>query len=291
MKKNLLLKISAAGLAMTLVAGLSIVPGKTDFVTKEVYAASKTVKVKKGNHFAVKGRYVYYTRNMDGTRTGIVRYDTKTKKKKTIVSYKYKGNATNGFSNMLIKGNYIYVVWDQYLGTNCAEPYIYRFDLKGKNRKKLACGYDFAIKGKVIYFIHCKMTYVGGQYQPEEKGLYRMSLTGKSKKKAKGITLNTSDYWLNSSNESIAINKTNFSLIEGSDSYYYRTYTSLRKTTASKERTIYPCKGQDVINSAEIHGKWVMLNISNRATNKMKLILMDTNGKNRKTLKQWLAGE
>ena len=94
-----------------------------------------------------------------------------------------------------------------------------------------------------------------------------------------------------SSNESIAINKTNFSLIEGSDSYYYRTYTSLRKTTASKERTIYTCKGQDVINSAEIHGKWVMLNISNRATNKMKLILMDTNGKNRKTLKQWLAGE
>ncbi len=293
MGKNLLLKISSIIIALVMIFGLSAAPGSINGrMITEAHASSKTITVTRGEQFAVKGRYIYYTRNMSGTRTGIVRYDTKTKQKKTIVPYKYKGEWTNGFSNLTIKGKYIYAVWDHYYGTDNAEPYIYRFDLKGKNRKRLACGYNFAMKGNKIYFTKCKMKNYGDNYiSPVEKGLYSMSLAGKKMKKVKGVVLKESDYMLDYSCDSVRINHTNFAFTDDPGPYDYHTYTSLKKITESAKKTIYACKKQEEIYSAEIHGKWVMLNVYNKKSFKIKLILMDINGKNRKTLKTWRAGE
>lgn len=129
------------------------------------------------------GKYIYYAYEMSGVRMGIMRLNTKTMKKKQIVSYKLNGNSTNGFYSLSEKGNYIYATWDQYYGTSGCKNYIYRFSKNGKYKKKLAMGSCPVIVGNYIYYIQEKKSSYG-RTMPTGN-IYRMKLNGTKKKKIK----------------------------------------------------------------------------------------------------------
>ena len=146
-------------------------------------AATKTVTGVETGYAFKNGRYIYYAFEMDGVRTGITRLDTKTKKKKTIVSYKYKGEGTNGFYKLTVKGNYIYATWDLALGTEYSQNYIYRFSMDGKTKQRLDCGMKLAIINNRIYYE--KYTLKKNEYftYTQSTGkFYSMKLDGTDKK-------------------------------------------------------------------------------------------------------------
>lgn len=133
------------------------------------------------------GRYIYYAFEMSGVRMGIMRYDTKTKKKKQITGYKLKGKSTNGFYDLSVKGKYIYAVWDQFYGSGSDNSYIYRINKKTGKKKKLAQGTNPVVVGKYIYYEKVKNAPYEGTIGTGT--ICRMTLTGKKKKTVKtGIT-------------------------------------------------------------------------------------------------------
>lgn len=131
------------------------------------------------------GKYIYYAYEMSGVRMDIMRLNTKTMKKKRIVSYKLNGNSTNGFYNITVKGNYIYATWDKFYGTSGSLNYIYRFSKNGKSKKKLAMGSCPVIAGDYIYYIQEKNNTYGGTSPTGD--IYRMKLDGTEKHKVKSV--------------------------------------------------------------------------------------------------------
>ena len=124
------------------------------------------------------GRYIYYAYELSGIRMGLMRYDTKTGKKKEITGYKYKGNTTNGFKDISVKGKYIYVTWDLHYGTDYSEDYIYRINKITGAKKRIAEGTCPVIIGKYIYYIAYKCSVLNRTYY-----IYQMNLNGSGKKK------------------------------------------------------------------------------------------------------------
>lgn len=116
------------------------------------------------------GKYIYYAYEMDGLRMGIMRYDTKNGKKKEITGYTYKGNSTYGFSDISLKGKYIYVTWDL--------KYICRVNKISGSKKRLAEGYQPVVLGKYIYYV----TYKTDSSMHQIYYIYRMNLNGTGKK-------------------------------------------------------------------------------------------------------------
>lgn len=101
--------------------------------------------------------------------------------------------ATNGFYSISVKGNYIYAMWDQELGTSANKDYIYRFNKKTGNGKRLVAGSNPVIIGKYIYYIQKKIQNDYGEYHSRNTGyIYRMKLNGTAKKKVAyvGTSLN-----------------------------------------------------------------------------------------------------
>lgn len=106
-----------------------------------------------GRNAVKQGRYIYYSYNMRGVRMGIKRFDTKTKKVKTICGYKYKGKETNGFSNLNIKGKYIYCEYNRGYGSDSFNCYICRINIKTGKIKTLAKGEQPVLyKNNIYYF-------------------------------------------------------------------------------------------------------------------------------------------
>lgn len=144
-------------------------------------AATETVTGVETGYAYKSDRYIYYSFGMFGT--GIVQLDTKTKKKKTVVSSKYKGSETNGIYNLTVKGNYIYGTWDLALGTEGSQEYIYRFSKNGKTKKRLACGINPVIINDRIYYEKCTLKEYGDITATESTGkIYSMKLDGTDKK-------------------------------------------------------------------------------------------------------------
>ncbi len=135
------------------------------------------------------GKYIYYI----APSKPIMRYDTKKGKTKKIYSckaydpYIKKKNYTNGFSNIAVKGNYIYVSWTKGYGTSGGEitrVYIYKISKDGKKAKKLGMGASPVIVGERIYYDELKKTYEYGEYYYESTGnKMSMDLNGKNKKR------------------------------------------------------------------------------------------------------------
>lgn len=126
------------------------------------------------------GKYIYYAYEMSGVRMGIMRYDTTTKRKKQITGYTYKGQNTNGFYNISVKGKYVYATWDQEYGTAESRYYIYRINKNNGVKKKLASGKCPVVTEKYIYYISQKYDKSSISW---ETSICRMKLNGSSKKK------------------------------------------------------------------------------------------------------------
>lgn len=248
-------------------------------------ATKKVTGVETG--FAYKsGRYIYYAFEMEGTRTNIMRLDTKTKKKKSIISYMYKGNPTNGFDNLTIKGNYIYACWDLFYGTDSSDPYIYRFSKDGKSKKRLAAGSNpVIIKNRIYYQKWNTKNYTSA--------LYSMKLNGTDKKKVgalKNLKLKPRVF-----NYDYAQNHS--SLTVGNYKYYIGNnqktiYRYNKKTKKTNKVITYPTSVDtfmvqgDYVISKGYKGSWDNYSTCRRVTYCVK-----SNGKNKIHLKSWAPGE
>ena len=119
------------------------------------------------------GNYLFYSAGMD--RSGsLVRYQLKTKKKKTLC----KGGARD----ISVKGKYVYFSMDVQKGDNffVTKKGIYRINKNGGKKKKLANGVRPIIIGDHIYYLGIKAS---GMREPNQEicGIYRMKLNGSKK--------------------------------------------------------------------------------------------------------------
>ena len=136
-----------------------------------------------GCSVVISGNKVYYSI----TETGrIFCYDIKTKKTKTIAKASGKG-----FGSLRKKGNYLYAVYDNYGGSDGSDEYIVRVSIKTGKKTKLARGRNFVFAGKKIYYTKTQHVKTSDVEYDKTVGTYSMSLTGKNKKKAKSVVLNT----------------------------------------------------------------------------------------------------
>ncbi|BBF43865.1 hypothetical protein lbkm_2553 [Lachnospiraceae bacterium KM106-2] len=235
------------------------------------------------------GRYIYYAYEMSGVRMGIMRLDTKTNKKKQIVSYKYNGQESNGFYNISVKGNYIYATWDVFYGTAASERYIYRFTKDGKKRERLACGYNPMIIGNRIYYTKCKLTYdvYEGFSYTEDIGDYSMNLDGSQSRKESVKRKYTS-------NNSFSQRKTT---TVGNYQYYIgnkgKTLYRMNRKTKKKNVVITYYNGVD---SYQVCGNYVItqgLSKGNAQSYYGKYVgyCVKSNGKNKVKLASWEPAE
>ena len=121
------------------------------------------------------------------TETGkIFCYDISTNKTKTIAKSKGKG-----FYNLRKKGNYLYAVYDEYMGSDGSNDSIVRVSIKTGKKTTLAKGCNFVLAGKKIYFTKTKR--IKSEYYDYDKplGTYSMTLSGKKQKREKSVILNT----------------------------------------------------------------------------------------------------
>lgn len=136
-----------------------------------------------GCSVVISNNKVYYSI----TETGrIFCYDIKTKKTKTIAKASGKG-----FGSLRKKGNYLYAVYGNYGGSDGSDEYIVRVSIKTGKKTKLARGRNFVFAGKKIYYTKTQHIKTGDVEYDKTIGTYSMSLTGKNKKKAKSVVLNT----------------------------------------------------------------------------------------------------
>ena len=130
------------------------------------------------------GEYIYYAYQGDGMRMDIIKLNPKTLKSKSIAK-----KTGNGYTNLSIKGNYIYAVLDKVFGYGVGneEPYIYRISKDGKTKKKLAVGKSPIIIDNKIYYFSGAITKVkeGTMTYNDFKSdgyISSMDLDGKNKK-------------------------------------------------------------------------------------------------------------
>lgn len=82
-----------------------------------------------------KGNDIYYSYSGSGLRMDLMKINTKTHKKKMIVSNKYKGRTTNGFFDLNIKGNNIYATYNIVDGSDGFNCYICKINRKKEKQK------------------------------------------------------------------------------------------------------------------------------------------------------------
>lgn len=146
---------------------------------KKVYKAA--------GYACASGNKVFFLADND---TKIKCYNAKTKKVTTVLDSSVEGHFTRGFSDLSIKGKYIYFVWNKFQGSEAGEVYVYRMNFNGKKRTKLACGANPIIAGNKIVYLKCKRSYnsaVGAYITESTDTICSMSLNGKNKKKCSEV--------------------------------------------------------------------------------------------------------
>ena len=141
--------------------GITFVPAKE---VSSVKSIDKKIVLENSGSAVSDGKYIYYSYQGDGKRMDIIKLDPKTLKSKSIA--KHTGN---GFTNLSIKGNYIYAVWDKAngYGVGNEEPYIYRISKDGKKKKMLAAGENPIIVGDKIYYYSGKIVKFKNEIEEE----------------------------------------------------------------------------------------------------------------------------
>lgn len=166
-----------------------------------------------------KGNDIYYSYSGSGLRMDLMKINTKTHKKKMIVSNKYKGRTTNGFFDLNIKGNNIYATYNIVDGSDGFNCYICKINVKKKTKKLLTKGHHPIVIGNKIYFVKTK--YNKTFYQDQDKGIYVMNLSGKKIRKVHKMSSSSYIYSLGSCGKSL--------VYEHTDSNQERVYTRLSK--------------------------------------------------------------
>ena len=258
---------------MVIIGNVSVAQAKkTDAITAQSFYRS--------------GNILYYTHPQSGF---IYSYNIKTEKTKKI---RENEGTIFGYTKLIVKGKYIYALLDKSLGSDgeVVDAEIDRISIDGKKRKTLAdhTWNNLSIAGKKL--IYNKL--VGGKnYDAKMGAQMSMSLNGKNIKSAKNITVvsdkNSPNYGYNNDVENITFStgKYNYSISDDS------------KELKRDGKTIYKCSGSDwipYIQSAYVHGKSVVVIHSYEKKKgseieiRNKLVHMDINGKNRKTLSDYI---
>ena len=136
------------------------------------------------------GKYIYYISEGTGTNK-IIKYNTKTEKKKVLLSAKLKNYETQRFTSITGKGKYIYFSWDRAKkGELYENEYIYRMTKGGKEIKRLGVGRDVVIQGNRIYYNKNKKIKENGRIVTEHtEKHYSMKLDGSDKRKEKNVKI------------------------------------------------------------------------------------------------------
>lgn len=249
-------------------------------------ASAKTITGEQLGRAFLSGRYLYYA--VDMVDYSIMRCDTKTGKKVKIIGTKYKGKDTNGFYEICVKGNYIYALWDQNLGSDAGLPYIYRISKDGKKTKKLAMGKNFIIKNNRIYYTKCKKWIDEyGNVGTKSLGNASMKLDGSGKKSEKNISMkrNTKVLWQTTEK---AVESAYTYYLDNGKNEFSPTQLIRENTKTGKKTVIYKTSGQQTIGWAEIRGNSVIISV-NVPSGKYKVYYMKMNGKNKILLKSGIA--
>lgn len=235
-------------------------------------------------------RYVYYA-CYSLEPTGIMRYDTKTGKKKEIFSSKKDGNDTNGFDHLTVSGKYIYCTWDVGAGTSAldAQQYIYRISKDGKKSERLACGYAPVIAGNRIIYQQSKLVTneMGMVYTVSTGKTYSMKLDGTGKRKVKAPNIKLASLYSDIQNKSV--NQTDpikgyrfYKSENGKKLYRINTKTGKTQTIISSDSSIdyfYVSNDYIVYGVIKPNKKKTVAGIS--------YYIVKTNGKKKKTLVAW----
>ena len=191
-----------------------------------------------GRSAVTDGKYIYYSYQGDGRRMDIIRLEPKSLKEKSIAK-----QTGNGFTDLAVKGKYVYAVLDKVFGYGAGneEPYIYRFSKDGKKKKKLAVGKGLVVTDDKIYYFSgkiVKMDEEGMQNMPDfESDGYISSMDFNGKNRKKLIKIN-------------AGNKMWFKLFKSGNKVYYMDSDN-RKTLKDLEGNKIEIK--EAVNAGEIY--------------------------------------
>lgn len=184
-----------------------------------------------------KGRYIYYSKLAGDLK----RYDTKTGKKKVILS----NSNTNGYFKLSIVGDNLYYVWDKYYGTDSSSGYLYQLNLKTGKKKYLDCSNDYVIQNGWIYYKKNRLEKTPDYIDTITVGLYKMKLDGSQKTKLYSLQ----PYAM----EMIGIGKNIlYFCTSGSDESTYYQYDILNKKmikTEEPKEVYHQFTGQDLYYS------------------------------------------
>lgn len=145
--------------------------------TVPTYASVQPELLRRASDSCKQGKYLYYC-----TQKGIERFNTKTGKHNLVVSNKYKGKNTNGFSYLNKKGNAFYCTYNLYYGSDGEMLSIYKITNNGK-KKRLDYGCRPVVVGNWIYYEKRKLIKDTYNTYTDSVGIYKMKLDGSSKKK------------------------------------------------------------------------------------------------------------
>ena len=119
------------------------------------------------------GNYMYYA-----VYDKIYKVNVNTRKS-TLV---YTSKSGYWFSDLAVKGGWIYCTMDKYKGKDGLYPYIFKVKTNGKSAKTLKQGMAPVIYNGNIYYIKCDFDENDDYYGERNLGIYRMSLSGKNDK-------------------------------------------------------------------------------------------------------------
>lgn len=220
--------------------------------------------------------------------TQIQCYNAKTKKVKVILDSSVDGSFTRGFSNLSIKGKYIYFTWNKYPGSEGIELYVYRMNFKGTQRTKLACGTEPVIAGNRIIYTKYKRYYepaLEHYVTTSTKKTYSMSLNGKNKKKCSKITKKTiyiSRYY----------GKRTTGNVNGYTYTLNKTATKITRKNVKTGKTTTVFSNKNGVLSFTVTGKYIYVQCNSGInTGKAAAYIVKTNGTNKAKVASWiLAG-
>ena len=203
---------------------------------------------------ATDGKYFYYCPSWE---LGLIKRNIKTGKEIEIFN-RYISDISVSENNIIFT--------DERASNTSWQPHVYKTDKNGKNAKELAVGHSPVILGKYIYYIGGEIKEVTGEPGSHfsSDGIYRMSLSGKGKKKISDIDAVAIGKWGNKIYCEIydrTLDKSYYCDLKGSritEVIYSKEY-STKKTKRykfEKDITGYNENGNELFEGSYKEGKW-----------------------------------